>query len=232
MKKFFLITLIALTIITLSLFLVENTFAAGGSTSLSGVSPIKGISGESGIATLIGRVIKAALGLVGAFALLMFVYGGFLMLASGGKGDQINKGKEVLIWAVIGLIVILGSYTLTDAVIRAITSGGTTGGGKEGGETTTTEQTDCKDAHTGSYKCVASGESCPENYTEDNEIFKCDGATDKTCCYFERTATSCIEADSGCNAACCKTSCDEGECLKANLCPQGSNYDCCVPCGD
>lgn len=68
---------------------------------------------------LIGRIIKTILALVGAFALAMFVYGGFTWLTSGGSPDRIKKGKDILIWAVIGLIVILASYTLVDFVLKA-----------------------------------------------------------------------------------------------------------------
>ncbi len=72
------------------------------------------------IPELIGTIIKAVLGVVGALALAMFVYGGFLWLTSGGNPDRIKKGKDVLIWATIGLIVIFSSYALVDFVIRAI----------------------------------------------------------------------------------------------------------------
>jgi hypothetical protein len=69
---------------------------------------------------LIGSIIQAVLGIVGALALLMFVYGGFMWLTSGGSPDKIKKGKDILIWAVIGLAVIFASYALVDFVIRAL----------------------------------------------------------------------------------------------------------------
>lgn len=69
---------------------------------------------------LIGRIIKTVLALVGAFALAMFIYGGFTWLTSGGSPDRIKKGKDILIWAVIGLVVIFASYTLVDFILRAL----------------------------------------------------------------------------------------------------------------
>jgi hypothetical protein len=56
---------------------------------------------------------------VGAVALLMFVYGGLLWLTSGGAADKVNKGKEVMVWAVIGLVVIFSSYGLVKFVFGA-----------------------------------------------------------------------------------------------------------------
>ncbi|MBU1146376.1 pilin [Patescibacteria group bacterium] len=78
-------------------------------------SPIGEVTGPE----LIGRIIKAILGLVGALALAMFVFGGFTWLTSAGSPDKIKKGKDILIWATIGLIVIFTSYTLVDFLLRS-----------------------------------------------------------------------------------------------------------------
>ena len=69
---------------------------------------------------LIGKVINAILGMVGSIALLMFVYGGFLWLTAGGNPEQIKKGKDVLVWASIGLVVIFTSYALVHFIIKAL----------------------------------------------------------------------------------------------------------------
>lgn len=69
---------------------------------------------------LIGSIIKAVLGIVGALALAMFIYGGFMWLTSAGSPDKIKKGTDILTWAVVGLIVIFVSYALVDFVIKAL----------------------------------------------------------------------------------------------------------------
>src|SRR3989338_230810 len=74
------------------------------------------------IEILVGRVIHAFLGLSGIAALAMFTYGGFLWLISAG-GDNVKKGKQTLIWASLGLVVIMTSYILVTAVVDAITTG-------------------------------------------------------------------------------------------------------------
>lgn len=67
---------------------------------------------------LIGRIIKAILGLSGAVALLMFVYGGFVYLTAQGERDRIERGKSTLIWATLGLAVIFGSYAFLTYLFR------------------------------------------------------------------------------------------------------------------
>jgi hypothetical protein len=77
--------------------------------------------GTSDVRVIIGYVIKAALGISGSLALLMFVWGGFLWLTAAGNSDRIEKGKKVLIWSTLGLVVIFSAYTITNAVIGGIT---------------------------------------------------------------------------------------------------------------
>ena len=76
------------------------------------------------IQQIIGSAIKVFLGIVGSVALVMFFYGGYLWLISGGSSDKIKKGKETLIWATIGLVVIFGSGILVRTVINALQAAG------------------------------------------------------------------------------------------------------------
>lgn len=71
----------------------------------------------------IGRLIKALLGLSGSVALLMFVWGGFQYLWSGGDPKKVDKGKETLKNAVLGIVIIFFSYTLVTALIKALSTG-------------------------------------------------------------------------------------------------------------
>lgn len=70
---------------------------------------------------LINRVIIAILGIVGALALLMFVWGGLLWMTSAGNADQVKKGRETLVWASIGLLIIFASYTLVTTIFKSLT---------------------------------------------------------------------------------------------------------------
>ncbi len=76
---------------------------------------------------IIARVIQAALSIVGSVALLMFVYGGFLWLTSAGNATAVEKGKNVLLWAVMGLVLIASSYVLVTAIFQGLATGSVTG---------------------------------------------------------------------------------------------------------
>lgn len=57
------------------------------------------------------RILKVFLGFLALIAVIMFVYGGFMMLTSAGNVDRVKKAKNTLVWAAAGVIIILGSYS-------------------------------------------------------------------------------------------------------------------------
>lgn len=88
-------------------------------TSVSITNPLAA-GGIDSPQALIGKVINSVLGVVGSLALVMFVYGGLLWMTSAGSSDQVKKGKEIFIWATIGLVVIFSAYGLVRFVIQGV----------------------------------------------------------------------------------------------------------------
>jgi hypothetical protein len=69
---------------------------------------------------VIGKIIAAILGIVGSLALLMFVYGGLTWMTAAGNKDRVTKGKDVLVWATLGLVVIFSSYALINFILSGL----------------------------------------------------------------------------------------------------------------
>jgi len=102
--------------------------------SINGSNDYQSINGSNGASTplpnplgnvttpqsLVGNIINYVLGVVGSIALIMFIYGGFTWLTSGGSAESIKKGREIIVWAAIGLIVIFLSYGLVKFLILNI----------------------------------------------------------------------------------------------------------------
>lgn len=89
-------------------------------TSSGSVSLENPLGEKTTVEEIIGRVISAALGVVGSLALLMFIYGGFTWMMAGGNTEAVTKGRNILMWAAIGLVVIFTSYTLVRFVITSL----------------------------------------------------------------------------------------------------------------
>ncbi|QQS60120.1 hypothetical protein IPN41_03265 [Candidatus Falkowbacteria bacterium] len=76
--------------------------------------------GSSDVPTLIGKIISAVLGVIGSLALLMVIYGGFTWMLAAGSSEKIKKGRDIIVWAILGLVVIFTSYALVRFVITSI----------------------------------------------------------------------------------------------------------------
>jgi len=61
---------------------------------------------------LLINVANWILGVVGAVALLFFVYGGFVFILSGGSEERVSSGKKILLNSIIGLAIVFASYTI------------------------------------------------------------------------------------------------------------------------
>ncbi|MFB6181296.1 MAG: hypothetical protein ABEJ24_00145, partial [Candidatus Magasanikbacteria bacterium] len=67
----------------------------------------------------VGRVIKILLQVVGTVGLVMFIYGGLLIMTSEGQSDRYLQGLKTILWSSLGLVAIFASYALVSFVMQA-----------------------------------------------------------------------------------------------------------------
>ena len=106
---------------------VPHVVHATGSTTVTLYNPLGNDVEDSDVRVILGRVIKGLLSIIGSIALLMFVYGGTLWLTSAGNPEFIKKGKDIIVWSILGLGIIFSAYAITNALINALTTGSVTG---------------------------------------------------------------------------------------------------------
>ncbi len=73
----------------------------------------------------IGTVIKAALSMVGVIFLTLMVYAGYLWMTARGQEEEIDKAQKIITAAIIGLVIVVGAYSITSFVIPRILSSAT-----------------------------------------------------------------------------------------------------------
>ena len=71
-------------------------------------------------AVLIGRIIRVVLQVVGSIALLVFVYGGIVWMTARGNAERTQRAIKVIVWAALGVVVILASYTLVEFIFGTL----------------------------------------------------------------------------------------------------------------
>jgi len=76
--------------------------------------------GTTDVLVINNRVVKISLGFLGGAAFLMFLWGGMQWLVSRGDTKLITSGKNTIIWAILGLILIFTSYIILQFVFKAL----------------------------------------------------------------------------------------------------------------
>lgn len=68
----------------------------------------------------ITTIINYFLGFLGLIAVAFLIYAGVLMVTAGGNDDQVGKAKTIITYAVIGIVIILLSWTIVTFVTGAL----------------------------------------------------------------------------------------------------------------
>lgn len=66
------------------------------------------------------RLIKIFLGMLGTIFIVYTVYGGYLVMTAAGEADHIEKGKNIIKYGVIGVGLILSSYSIAWMVFNVL----------------------------------------------------------------------------------------------------------------
>ncbi|OGG90697.1 hypothetical protein A3H03_00445 [Candidatus Kuenenbacteria bacterium RIFCSPLOWO2_12_FULL_42_13] len=81
------------------------------------------------IPTMIGIILYGLLGLLGVLCLLLIIYAGIKWMLAEGAEETIAESKAIIKTAIIGVIIIMGSYALTYFVIEKVIESTTLGPG-------------------------------------------------------------------------------------------------------
>lgn len=69
-------------------------------------------SGDTKLMTVVGTIIQAALGLLGAIFIIIMVIAGYNWMMASGNEQRVEKAKNMITRAIIGLIITLSSWAI------------------------------------------------------------------------------------------------------------------------
>ncbi len=67
---------------------------------------------ETSMATIIGTIIAAVLGLLGVIFIILIVIAGYQWMTAGGNEETIKKSRQRITNAIIGLVIVLAAYAI------------------------------------------------------------------------------------------------------------------------
>ncbi|MCK5471943.1 hypothetical protein KAI54_02020 [Candidatus Gracilibacteria bacterium] len=75
---------------------------------------------DPGLRNLVLNIVNWVLLFLGLIATGFLIYGGFLYITSAGNDENINKAKKLITYAAIGIVVILLSAVLVNALVDMV----------------------------------------------------------------------------------------------------------------
>ncbi len=109
MKKYIFI----LSIAFIALSIVNPAFAQTATTTSGSVTQI---------VSFIQSVVQVLITLAGTIAVGFFAWGGIGYITSSGNPDNLEKSKKTILYAAIGLAVVLGAFVLSGIISQLATA--------------------------------------------------------------------------------------------------------------
>lgn len=113
-----------LTALGITIFQFVPAFAQG--LISPGDSPTKiseATGGQGSARQLVLTILNFFLGFLGLLAVIMIIYGGVLYISAGGEQTKIDNGKKIIMYAIVGIVIILLSFAIVNTIIGGLGTG-------------------------------------------------------------------------------------------------------------
>ena len=120
-----------LVAVSLTMTLNVGLASAQGGDDFSLTDKLKNVGGnagysaevnESALPNTVGAIIKGLLSLLGIVFMAYIIYAGYLWMTARGNEEQLSKAKAIIRGSIIGIIIVLGAYAITQFVLTSLTT--------------------------------------------------------------------------------------------------------------
>jgi len=119
LKKSWLAILIAICFLIPTVSLAES-YGLDAAASPAGLNKSTILGNVQTPAELIGKVINYALSFVGLIFFILVLYAGINWMTARGDSGKVDKAKDTLESAIIGLVIIIAAYAIVNTVFSAL----------------------------------------------------------------------------------------------------------------
>lgn len=98
----------------------DKTVREGESVSALSKCNVEKTEGEKSLMSNVNMLINVFASVMGFLAVGMIIYGGFMLLTAQGDPARIKRGKDVVLYSVIGLILVMLAYAIINFVMNNV----------------------------------------------------------------------------------------------------------------
>lgn len=98
----------------------DKTVREGESVSALSECNVEKTEGEKSLMSNVNMLINVFASVMGFLAVGMIIYGGFMLLTAQGDPARIKRGKDVVFYSVIGLILVMLAYAIINFVMNNV----------------------------------------------------------------------------------------------------------------
>lgn len=111
-------SLLILSVLFIVIFLIRRALAADDPYGLANTAYYSGLkTADPSLPNMVGKIIGVILSVTGIIFLYVIIWGGNLYMSARGNEEQVEKAKSLITQAIIGIILIIGAYSLTYFII-------------------------------------------------------------------------------------------------------------------
>lgn len=98
----------------------EGAICSGGNLDVTGASTT--CANGSKLNDVLKTIINVVSLIVGVLAVIMVIFGGFRYIASGGKEESVKGAKNLILYALIGLVIVALAQIIVHFVLNKVTT--------------------------------------------------------------------------------------------------------------
>ena len=80
------------------------------------------LGATTGFDVLLQRILQAVVTIATPFIVLMIIFAGFQIVTAGGNEDKLSKGRQTLLWTLVGGLIVLGAQALATLIGNTVGS--------------------------------------------------------------------------------------------------------------
>lgn len=97
----------------------DKTVRQGESVSALSECNVEKTEGEKSLMSNVSMLINVFASVMGFLAVGMIIYGGFMLLTAQGDPAKIKRGKDVVTYSIIGVILVMLAYAIVNFVMNS-----------------------------------------------------------------------------------------------------------------